>query len=98
EQYMVDKPASNVSEDKDGGFNAPPGWGWLVVAWIGVGLDGAQVGSAVGRGAKAGKGIEGAVEVGKAEQGTSVGWHGGVLAGALARAPTATRRSPRAAG
>jgi hypothetical protein len=48
EQYMVDKPASNVALDKDGGFAAPPGWGWLVVAWIGVGLDAAQVASAVG--------------------------------------------------
>jgi len=53
EQYMVDKPASNVALDKDGGFAAPPGWGWLVVAWIGAGLDAAQVASAVGKVAKA---------------------------------------------
>ncbi|HSK02980.1 MAG TPA: DUF4157 domain-containing protein, partial [Kofleriaceae bacterium] len=53
EQYLVDKPASNVDLDKDGGFAEAPGWGWLVVAWIGVGLDAAQVASAVGKVAKA---------------------------------------------
>jgi hypothetical protein len=56
-QYMVDRPASNVSEDKDGGFAAPPGWGWLVVAWIGVGLDGMQVASTVGKVARGEKAI-----------------------------------------
>ncbi|MBV8762519.1 MAG: hypothetical protein JO257_34865, partial [Deltaproteobacteria bacterium] len=56
-QYTIDKPASNVSEDKDGGFAAPPGWGWLVVAWVGVGLDAAQVVGAVGKVARAEKTI-----------------------------------------
>jgi hypothetical protein len=53
EQYLVDQPASNVALDQDGGLAAPPGWGWLVVAWIGVGLDAAQVASAVSKVAKA---------------------------------------------
>lgn len=57
EQYAIDKPASNVDLDKDAGFTAPPGWGWLVVAWIGVGLDGLMVASAVGKIAKAEKTI-----------------------------------------
>lgn len=73
EQYMVDKPASNIAEDKDGGFNAPPGWGWLVVAWIGVGLDATQVVSAVGKVAKTGKVIEGAEELAKAETAAKMG-------------------------
>jgi hypothetical protein len=58
EQYALDRPASNVNLDKDGGFAAAPGWGWLVMAWVGVGLDAAQVASAIGKAAKAGMTVE----------------------------------------
>lgn len=67
DQYLVNKPGSNTAENKDAGLvDAPPGWGWLVVAWIGVGLDTADVVRAVKAIGKAEKTIaEGASELSK---------------------------------
>lgn len=47
DQYHFDKPASNVGEDKYGGMAEDPSLGWLVVAWVGVGLDALDVAKAV---------------------------------------------------
>ncbi|MCC6999837.1 MAG: DUF4157 domain-containing protein [Deltaproteobacteria bacterium] len=67
DQYMVNRPASNTAENKDAGLvDAPPGWGWLVVAWVGVGLDALDVVKAVKAIGKAEKTIaEGASELSK---------------------------------
>ncbi len=55
DQYAFDKPASNVSEDRYGGMANDPSLGWLIVAWVGVGLDAADVVRAVNA---AGKGAD----------------------------------------
>lgn len=63
EQYMVDSSAGNTHLDPDQSI-VPPDlaghWGWLVVAWVGVGLDAADVIRAV----KAIQGAGGAIDEG----------------------------------
>jgi hypothetical protein len=54
-KYLVNKPASNTNIDPSQSLVDPKTvghWGWLVVAWVGVGLDGAMVVGAVAKIAK----------------------------------------------
>ena len=64
-QYAIQKPASNTDIDPSKSLVPPeqvPGWGWLVVAWVGVGIDAAAVVKAVSSIAKAERSLALAIE------------------------------------
>jgi len=64
-QYAILKPASNTDIDPSKSLVPPeqvPGWGWLVVAWVGVGIDAAAVVKAVSSIAKAERSLALAME------------------------------------
>ncbi len=64
-QYGIQKAASDTNLDPAASLLPPdqaPGWGWLVVAWVGVGIDAAVVAKAVSSVAKAERAMAAAIE------------------------------------
>jgi len=64
-QYAIQKPASGTDIDPSKSLvpsEQVPGWGWLVVAWVGVGIDAAVVVKIVGSIAKAERSLALAIE------------------------------------